>query len=310
MSWRDFGWRPYVPVAQRRANAAREVAKLTKKTGRAASPVVLSGRVIATTFWGKAWCDNLEAYSDFANRLPRGRTYVRNGSVVDLHITRGRIAALVSGSELYHIGINIAPLPPKQWGMLQKECSGGIDSVLELLQGRLSSGVMQVMTQPRTGLFPSPKEIALDCSCPDWADLCKHVAAVLYGVGARLDENPALLFELRGVDPAELVSQASAAAAVGASSPAQTLTDAEVSDVFGIEIAAPSQATEGPVGDPDSPAPRRQGRSAVAAKPTKPRKASSSSKKPATRAKLRRGTKPPVPPTGERCPRREPRQAQ
>src|SRR6516165_2714205 len=97
-----FGFRPYVPVAQRRAQAAREVAKRQKK-GQTVSPVVIEGRAIATTFWGKAWCDNLESYSDFANRLPRGRTYVRNGSVIDLQITPGQIKALVSGSEIYKV---------------------------------------------------------------------------------------------------------------------------------------------------------------------------------------------------------------
>jgi len=203
-----------VPVAERRAKAARETAKLAKKTGRAASPVVLDGRKIASTFWGKAWCDNLEAYSDYANRLPRGRTYVRNGSVVDLQINKGSISALVSGSELYRIEIKIKPLPPVLWKSIQAECAGKIDSLIELLQGKLSSAVMQIVTRHEKGLFPTPKEIDLDCSCPDWADLCKHVAASLYGVGAKFDQNPALLFLLRGVDPAELISKASAAEAV------------------------------------------------------------------------------------------------
>ena len=213
MSW-SYGWRPYVPVAERRAKAARETAKLAKKTGRAASPVVLDGRKIASTFWGKAWCDNLEAYSDYENRLPRGRTYVRNGSVVDLQINKGKVSALVSGSELYRIEIKIKPLAPSLWKSIQTECAGKIDSLIELLQGKLSSAVMQIVTRPEKGLFPTPKEIDLDCSCPDWADLCKHVAASLYGVGAKLDQNPALLFLLRGVDPADLISKASAAEAV------------------------------------------------------------------------------------------------
>src|SRR5512138_901063 len=190
MSWGYYGWRPYVPVAQRRAMAARELAKLAKKNGHAASPVAIEGRKIASTFWGKAWCDNLEAYSDFSNRLPRGRTYVRNGSVVDLQITPGKVTARVSGSSLYKIEIKIQPLLPKIWKSIQKECAGKIDSLIELLQGKLSSAVMQVVTRQNGGLFPTPKEINLDCSCPDWADLCKHVAASLYGVGARLDSNP------------------------------------------------------------------------------------------------------------------------
>jgi len=240
MSW-SYGWRPYVRVAERRAKAARETAKLAKKAGRAPSPVVLEGRKIAGTFWGKAWCDNLEAYSDYENRLPRGRSYVRNGSVVDLQISKGNVSALVSGSELYRIDIKIKPLTPILWKSIQTGCAGKIDSLIELLQGRISSAVMQIVTRPEKGLFPTPREIDLDCSCPDWADLCQHVAASLYGVGAKLDQNPALLFLLRGMDPADLISQVSAAEAVrqtaASSHGAPAMSEAELTDVFGIELA-------------------------------------------------------------------------
>jgi len=250
MSW-GFSWRPYVPVAQRRANAAREVAKMSKR-GKKVAPVVLKSKSIATTFWGKAWCDNLEAYSDFANRLPRGRTYVRNGSVVDLQISEGQITSVVSGSELYKIVIKILPLPKKLWDAVKTECAGKIESLIELLQGRLSAGVMQIVTHPEKGLFPSPKQIDLDCSCPDWADMCKHVAATLYGVGARLDEQPSLLFLLRGVNPEELISAMSATDAIrqtGAAPGAPAIPEAELSDVFGIELA------DSPAANP-APAPR------------------------------------------------------
>jgi uncharacterized Zn finger protein len=237
MSWYSF--RPYVPVAQRRAQAARELAKLTKKNGQAAAPVLLESRKIASTFWGKAWCDNLEAYSDFANRLPRGRTYVRNGSVVHLEVSQGKVTARVSGSSLYKIEIKIKPLARSLWKSIQTECAGKIDSLIELLQGKLSASVMQIVTRPERGLFPTPKEIELDCSCPDWADLCKHVAASLYGVGARLDQSPELLFLLRGVDPSDLISKVSAAEAVrqATTEGVPALTDKELTDVFGIELA-------------------------------------------------------------------------
>jgi uncharacterized Zn finger protein len=246
MSWGYYGFRPYVPVAERRARAARELSKLTKKTGVTALPVVLDGRKIASTFWGKAWCDNLEAYSDFANRLPRGRTYVRNGSVVDLQLSAGKVSARVCGSSLYQIEIKIKPLAPKVWKSIQSECAGKIDSLIELLQGKLSSAVMQVVTRQNGGLFPAPREIELDCSCPDWADLCKHVAASLYGVGARLDSHPELLFALRGVDPADLISKVSAAEAVRqtATNGAPVMSDAEVADVFGIELQSAGDAPE------------------------------------------------------------------
>src|SRR5271170_7649760 len=213
MGWGYYGFRPYVPVAQRRREAQRELEKMRKK-GLVVQPVVINGRTIARTFWGQAWCENLESYSDFENRLPRGRTYVRNGSVVDLKINKGSVTALVSGSELYKIEIKIKPLAPTLWKSIQTECAGKIDSLIELLQGKLSSSVMQIVTRPERGLFPTPKEIELNLSCPDWADLCKHVAASLYGVGARLDQNPELLFLLRGVDPSRLISKASATEAV------------------------------------------------------------------------------------------------
>jgi len=236
MSW-GYGWRPYVPVAQRRANAVKEAARLAKK-GRVLAPVRLDGRAIARTFWGKSWCDNLEAYSDFANRLPRGRTYVRNRAVVDLQIAPGKVTALVSGSEIYEIVIQIQPLPKAVWTRIQMDCAGRIDSLMEMLQGRLSSAVMQTVTRKEGGLFPKPAEIEMECSCPDWAGLCKHVAASLYGVGSRLDEKPELLFLLRGVDPADLIARASASEAVRQSAPVAGagLSDDQLADVFGIEL--------------------------------------------------------------------------
>ncbi len=189
MAFDGWGWRPYVSVAQRRSNAARELAKRQKK-GQAVSPVILEGRKIATSFWGKAWCDNLEHYSDFANRLPRGRTYVRNGSVVDLQIAAGRIQALVSGSDIYEVVVKVTPVAKARWKSICEDCAGAIDSLVELLQGKFSKGVMERICRQNAGLFPSPREIALSCSCPDWASMCKHVAAVLYGIGSRFDRQP------------------------------------------------------------------------------------------------------------------------
>ena len=235
-SYDYYGFAPYVPVAQRRANAAKETAKLAK-AGKTITPIQLAGRKIVTTFWGNAWCDNLEAYSDFANRLPRGRTYVRNGSVVHLEIRKGEIEALVSGSSLYKITIAITPVANAKWQDLCQACAGGIGSLVELLQGKLSDRVMEVITRRDSGLFPSPKEIKLKCSCPDSAGLCKHLAAVLYGVGSRLDQQPELLFLLRSVDSADLISHA---ADVGSLTAGATtgpgLADDEIGAIFGIEL--------------------------------------------------------------------------
>ena len=199
MGWGGYGygsgWRPYVSVAERRRRAAKKMDALRKK-GVDVQPVVIEGRKIAKSFWGEAWCGHLESFSDFENRLPRGRSYVRNGSVCHLAVAKGRIEAKVSGSELYNVKVAVKTLPGKQWSAIKRRCSGQIGSLLELLQGRLSDHVMAVVTDRQDGLFPAPKEISFECSCPDWAVMCKHVAAVLYGVGARLDARPELLFLL------------------------------------------------------------------------------------------------------------------
>ncbi|MEI7940372.1 MAG: SWIM zinc finger family protein [Verrucomicrobiota bacterium] len=266
MSWNHYGFRPYVSVAERRRKAAKEMAKLAKK-GKTIQPVHIEGRTIAHTFWGKAWCDNLESYMDYENRLPRGRTYVRNGSVVHLDIRSGEIEATVSGSELYKVNISIAPAAKAKWKRLCNECSGAIGSLVELLRGRFSDHVMGIITRKETGLFPAPAEIELKCSCPDWATMCKHVAAVLYGVGARLDQSPELLFALRSVNHEELITQAAAATDLAGKSAAAgpELAESEIGAVFGIELD--TQAA--------TPAPAR-----AAAKPAKARR---KAKKPAPR---------------------------
>jgi uncharacterized Zn finger protein len=238
MSFGDFP--PYVPVAERRARAAREVKKLSKK--RTITPVVVEGRKIAQSFWGKAWCDNLERYSDYESRLPRGRTYVRNGSVIDLQIERGQLRALVSGSEIYQVEIDIAVAEPSRWKAICHDCAGSVGSLVELLQGKLSKHVMERVCRDGEGLFPASSDIKLSCSCPDWADMCKHVAAVLYGVGARLDAAPDLLFTLRGVDRTELVATAGAEERItglGAASE-RVLADVDVAALFGLDMVAPA----------------------------------------------------------------------
>jgi uncharacterized Zn finger protein len=231
-----YEWAPYVSVAERRQQAAFEVARLREK-GRTVTPVVIEGRTIARSFWGRAWCDNLERYSDLANRLPRGRTYVRNGSVMHLALDRGTIKALVSGSRLYRISVTIAPLSPARWRALVQECAGKIGSLVELLQGRFSRAVMETMIRRETGLFPSTREIVFRCSCPDSAAMCKHVAATLYGVGARLDTEPELFFRLRRVDQLDLLSAAGRANLPARGSGARKrIADTALAEVFGIEL--------------------------------------------------------------------------
>ena len=238
MSWYPQ-WRPYVPVAKRRARAAMYAAKLAKKEKRSLACIELTGRAIATSFWGKAWCDNLERYSDFANRLPRGRSYVRNGSVIDLQVQRGKVKAIVSGSEIYHVTITIKTLPAAAWSRIKKDCTRCIDSLIDLLQARFDQGIMERLTQRNGGLFPQPQEIDMECTCPDWAGMCKHVAATLYGVGVRLDTAPELLFTLRDVDHHELISQAVDAQHLDRALQGQAdtaLAGSDLGEIFGIDL--------------------------------------------------------------------------
>lgn len=279
------GWAPYVSVAERRLQAAKKVAKM-KKAGRDISPIEISGRTIAATFWGKAWCKNLEAYSDYSNRLPRGRTYVRNGSVVDLQIEAGTVRSLVSGSSMYEVTIEIKTLAKKQWTDIKGRCGGEIGSLVELLRGSISKGVMEIVSRKGEGLFPSPKEISLSCSCPDWATMCKHVAATLYGVGARLDHEPNLLFTLRGVDPAEMVEAAvQQPPKTGKPRKGRVLASEDLSSVFGIEIdSGESSASEPPSGDPPkAKSIKRTKRSTKSAGKKSTSQAGAAKKKPSTK---------------------------
>ena len=241
------GWAPYVPVAERRRKAERAMDK-RRKAGHAVAPVMITGRGIATTFWGRAWCDNMEGYRDYENRLPRGRTYVRNGSVVDLQIAPGRVTAVVSGSELYDVTVTVKATPTTQWRAICADCAGGIDSLVELLQGRFSKAVMERLCRQQGGLFPLPSDIRFACSCPDHAVMCKHVAAVLYGVGARLDHQPELLFRLRAVDENELVAQAGTGLPLSKQAPVsgRVLRTDDVAALFGLDMAAVEPSAEEP----------------------------------------------------------------
>jgi uncharacterized Zn finger protein len=284
-------WKPYVPVAVRRQQAVKKMEALRKK-GVDVQPVRIDGRKIAKTFWGEAWCNHLESFSDYANRLPRGRTYVRNGSVCHLAIDKGRIEAKVSGSELYTVQIAIKTLPAKKWSEVKRRCTGQIGSLIELLKGNLSDQVMQVVTDREEGLFPQPGEISLKCSCPDWATMCKHVAAVLYGVGARLDHTPELLFKLRGVDHEQLIAADAEAAvsAATASGKSKRLGRGDLSDVFGIDLAT---AQPGQPSPPESAAKangsrRKTAKKKVAAKRPRAGKTTAPEAKPARKKATRK----------------------
>ncbi len=203
-----YHYPPYVSVAQKKARAEKKRTALKKKNPEI-QPVIIEGKTLARTWWGKSWNRNLEQYADYANRIGRGRSYVRHGAVLDLQITPGTIKALVAGSAgpPYRVTITIQPIPKKQWHHIQALCKGQMDSLKQLLAGQFPKTLEAVFTRKGEGLFPAPEEISLDCSCPDWAVMCKHVAAVLYGVGARLDQDPSLFFVLRKADVKDLVSE-------------------------------------------------------------------------------------------------------
>lgn len=256
--WSPF--RPYVSAADRRSRAAAAASKLEQRAGKALAPVRISGRALVSSFWAEAWCKNLESYADFAHRLARGRSYARSGAVLDLQIAAGRIDARVSGTRLYTVTIHIAPLPAARWKALSRACTGRIGSLVGLLRGELPDEVLRAVTDRQEGLFPEPRQLEVHCSCPDWASVCKHVAATLYGVGVRLDSKPETLFVLRGVDPQDLVEHASQNLAAPARATAATL-DASAEDLaalFGIELQIASSKAA-PVGKKPRPrAPSRK----------------------------------------------------
>jgi len=232
-------WWSYQDVEEQKKQVQREIAKRKKRGEKFEVLLAPAGqKKLSTTFWGQSWCRNLESYQDYESRLPRGRSYLRQGKVYDLKIQSGKLSAVVAGSELYDTSITIQPLPKKQWQQIVKSSAGQVGSMLDLLAGKLGDGLMKVLTDPDAGLFPKPKEIRFNCSCPDHADMCKHVSAVLYGVGVLLDTKPELLFTLRDVDQAELLSNASSAAITDLSASAGDLAGADLSAIFGIVLSA------------------------------------------------------------------------
>jgi uncharacterized Zn finger protein len=280
-----YGYPPYVPVAKKIAQAKKFLAK---KLGAKARPIVIEGKQIASTFWGKAWCENLEKYCDDENRLPRGRAYVKNGSVGHLEIEVGVVRAYVAGSQSqpYSIEIKIAPLTAEAWKKIKQKCAGEIASAIELLQGKLSKNVLTIITHKDEGLFPKSSEIKFECSCPDWAEMCKHIAAALYGVGALLDQSPELLFKLRGVDHLELIGGAvNIATGAGGATDATTIDEGNIAEIFGVEIASAEAAPVASVKTATKIPPKKSApKKSAAAKPA-PKKAK---KKPAKKIAIKK----------------------
>ena len=295
----------YVSVAQKKARAERKRNALKKKNP-GIQPVIIEGRTLARTWWGKSWNRNLEQYADYANRIDRGRSYVRHGAVLDLQITPGTITALVAGraGAPYRVTITIQPIPEKQWRRIQDRCRGRMDSLKQLLAGRFPETLEAVFTRKGEGLFPAPEEISLDCSCPDWAVMCKHVAAVLYGVGARLDQDPSLFFVLRKADVKDLVSETVNAGKKelltrSRQKSSRIMEDqADLSGLFGIDLDK-AAAPDAPPAKPKQ-AKKKPAASTRPPKPMKKRKAAATSpaakKQSATRTAAKKGPQKKVPP--------------
>ena len=267
---RYWGYPEYVTVAEKKARAARKLKELCKKNPNM-KPVVIKGSAIACTWWGKAWNRNLEQYADYSNRIGRGRNYIRHGAVLDLQIESGEVNALVQGSrpKPYSVSIKIQTLKKDIWLKIKTSCEDTLESFQELLAGAFPKTLGEIFISRDTGMFPAPREIKFSCSCPDWASMCKHVAAVLYGVGARLDEDPKLFFRLRDADITRLIKQTVAGRtekllAKASRKSARIMEDTDLSAVFGIDIDEPHFSV-GLI--PVKPPPARKKRKAAATSP-------------------------------------------
>ncbi|MBE3101341.1 MAG: hypothetical protein IMZ47_03620 [Firmicutes bacterium] len=201
-----YGFPKYESVTEKKAKAIKALEKLKKKNPEI-EPVIIEGRTLARSWWGKAWNLNLESYADYGNRIARGKSYVRSNAVLDLKMSKGKVEAIVQGSRAkpYDVKILINTLSSEKWEQVTALCNHRIGSLEQLVEGKFPKELEVLFKDKKYGMFPSPKEIHFECSCPDWASMCKHVAAVLYGIGARLDLNPMIFFELRGLDGQELV---------------------------------------------------------------------------------------------------------
>ena len=212
MSWYGgYGYGDYYrqPTMAELGQKARASAAQLERKGRMLTPALVEGRTIARTWWGKAWVSNIERYADFSNRVGRGKRYVRAGCVIDLQVSKSRIEAVVQGSRKkpYEVSVYIEPMGDEAFAALLERCSTRADSLESLVAGDFPQEMKNQLTAGRDGIFPAPALVRFDCSCPDSALMCKHIAAAIMGVAPLLDANPLLLFELRGINTQDLVKR-------------------------------------------------------------------------------------------------------
>ena len=260
----DWGYPQYISVAAKKAQAEKKLKQLQKKMPDI-RPVILAGNSLARTWWAKAWNKNLERYADYTNRIGRGRSYLRHGAVLDLKLTSGTARALVMGSASspYEVVITIQPIERPQWRAIKKHCEGHLKSLQDLLAGKFPKALEEIFFTQEQGLFPTPKTISFHCSCPDSASMCKHVAATLYGIGARFDEDPSLFFTLRGADTRDLIVEAvqdKAAELLKRTKrkSSKVIDDADLADIFGIDMDnKPAFASSKPNPPRERPGPKK-----------------------------------------------------
>lgn len=228
-----------ISVAELRRKASETTKKAAAK-GQSMTPVIVSGRQITKSWWGTAWCKNLEQYADYSSRLQRGKRYIRSDALVDLKIQGGKILARVQGTRKvpYKVEIHISPLSEERCQDIIQRCGRKIENLEALVSGDFPDDLKELFLS-EGGLFPSPREISFQCSCPDWALLCKHVAVALYGVGVRVDENPFLFFALRGINIDRFIdvtlSSKTEQMLENAKQPSNRIIEnADVADLFGI----------------------------------------------------------------------------
>jgi uncharacterized Zn finger protein len=235
-----YGWYKPESAADKAKKNQKSLEKL-RKTNPDISPIIISGNLIASKWWGKAWNKNLENYADFKNRISRGKAYVKSGAVLDLKISEGKVEAIVQGnsSKPYNVTISIDKLDKRDWEKVKQLCNRKIDTLETLLLGSFPKVFDEMFSNSKNGIFPSPKEIHFKCTCPDSARMCKHIAATLYGVGSKLDEDPILFFKLRDIDFQDLLKKSMEDKMQSMLKNAdkkseRAIDDAEIFDLFGV----------------------------------------------------------------------------
>lgn len=187
--YREY-YKPKVPIS------VKDGIRIRKQTGE-----------IGETWWAKRFLSILDSFG-WSKRLTRGRSYARSGQVIEYNIDYGVITSKVQGSRAkpYSINIKVKTLSMKQWSSIIKTMASQARFLAKLLSGEMPHDIEDLFKSTGVPLFPSSeKDFHAECSCPDWANPCKHIAAVYYVVGEAFDRNPFLIFHLRGVKKDELL---------------------------------------------------------------------------------------------------------